>query len=223
MLVVSFGAAPADAAGALDAKPTIPHAEPPPPFGGRTSKARLVAAAPTDEYPRSSACRLTKVEQPTCGRKRRELTYRVASLRSEGRSHHNPANLVIALAGFRPATAEHAQISSWRLKSSDSSSCQTRSAAHSPAASPSANVAEVSDTDCLRFVRTTCVAFVVGTCSAHSSPSLGASIPARRCFPEPRRAGLSPHHPFQWSSGQGPRTGPNMFRPMFHAPTLVNS
>lgn len=63
------------------------------------------------------------------------------------RPHHNPANLVIALAGFRPATAEHAQISSWRLKSSDSSSCQTRSAAHSPAASPSANLLGRLDPD----------------------------------------------------------------------------
>jgi len=34
MLVVSLGAAPADAAGALDAMPAIPHADPPPPFGG---------------------------------------------------------------------------------------------------------------------------------------------------------------------------------------------
>ena len=61
-----------------------------------------MAAAPTDEYPRSSGCRLSKVEQPTCGRKRRELTYRVASLRSEGRSQlaqmRNSATSVITAA-----------------------------------------------------------------------------------------------------------------------------
>src|SRR5260370_22360745 len=34
--------------------------------------------------------------------------------------------------------------------------------------------------------------------------------------------GSSPHHPFQLSSGQGPRIGPNMFRPMIHAPILLN-
>jgi hypothetical protein len=34
--------------------------------------------------------------------------------------------------------------------------------------------------------------------------------------------GLSPHHPFQLSSGQEPRIGPNIFRPMIHAPTLLN-
>src|SRR6266481_2254237 len=28
------------------------------------------------------------------------------------------------------------------------------------------------------------------------------------------------HHPFHVSSGQGPRTGPNMFRPIIHAPML---
>jgi hypothetical protein len=31
--------------------------------------------------------------------------------------------------------------------------------------------------------------------------------------------GLSPHHPFHASSGQGPRIGPNMFRPSIQAPT----
>ena len=31
-----------------------------------------------------------------------------------------------------------------------------------------------------------------------------------------------PHHPRQDSSGHGPRTGPNMFRPMIHAPKLAN-
>src|SRR5690348_13997685 len=30
--------------------------------------------------------------------------------------------------------------------------------------------------------------------------------------------GLSPHQPFQFSSGQGPRIGPNMFRPRMKAP-----
>jgi len=54
VLVVSFGAAPADAAGALDAMPAVPQADPP--LGGRTSKARLVAAASPDDDPRSSAC-----------------------------------------------------------------------------------------------------------------------------------------------------------------------
>src|SRR5262249_50542211 len=34
--------------------------------------------------------------------------------------------------------------------------------------------------------------------------------------------GLSPHHPFQVSSGQGPRIGPNMLGAMIHAPVLVN-
>src|ERR1700736_6309099 len=34
--------------------------------------------------------------------------------------------------------------------------------------------------------------------------------------------GLSPPHPFQVSSGQGPRRGPNMLRPMIHAPILLN-
>src|SRR5260370_25167909 len=33
--------------------------------------------------------------------------------------------------------------------------------------------------------------------------------------------GLSPHHPFQASSGQGPRIGPNMLRPLIHAPMFV--
>src|SRR5690349_15441040 len=32
--------------------------------------------------------------------------------------------------------------------------------------------------------------------------------------------GSSPHQPFQVSSGHGPRTGPNMFRPRIHAPTF---
>jgi hypothetical protein len=40
----------------------------------------------------------------------------------------------------RPATAERAQISSWHIKSSDRSSWPTRSAAHSSAASPSAEL-----------------------------------------------------------------------------------
>src|SRR5262249_51695125 len=31
----------------------------------------------------------------------------------------------------------------------------------------------------------------------------------------------SPHQPFQLSSGQGPRTGPNMLRPRIQAPTLA--
>ena len=35
-------------------------------------------------------------------------------------------------------------------------------------------------------------------------------------------SGLSPHHPFQVSSGQGPRTGPNMLRPRIQAPMLRN-
>src|SRR5450631_1556400 len=34
--------------------------------------------------------------------------------------------------------------------------------------------------------------------------------------------GLSPHQPFQVSSGQAPRMGPNMFRPRIHAPMPVN-
>ena len=36
--------------------------------------------------------------------------------RDSSGARHNPENLVIALAGFRPATAEHAQIPSCRLK-----------------------------------------------------------------------------------------------------------
>jgi len=35
-----------------------------------------------------------------------------------------------------------------------------------------------------------------------------------------RRIGLSPHQPFQFMSGQGPRIGPNMFLPRIHAPTF---
>lgn len=70
---------------------------------------------------------------------------------SSGSTPHEPVtipqNLVIALAGLRPATAEHAQISSPRLKSSDRSSCPTRSAADSPAASPSANLPGRLDPD----------------------------------------------------------------------------
>ena len=116
MLVVSFGAAPADAAGALDAKPTIPHADPPPPFGGRTSKARLVAAAP-----------------PTSTRVRLHVGYR--------RSNNRPA-------------AENDV--NWHIAS-------------------------------LR-----CAAKVGRNCEGFRMPSLGASIPTRRCFREPRRAGLPP-------------------------------
>ncbi len=33
--------------------------------------------------------------------------------------------------------------------------------------------------------------------------------------------GSSPHQPFHCSSGQGPRTGPNMLRPRIHAPMLA--
>lgn len=33
--------------------------------------------------------------------------------------------------------------------------------------------------------------------------------------------GLSPHQPFQFMSGQGPRIGPNMFLPRIHAPTFL--
>jgi hypothetical protein len=47
----------------------------------------------------------------------------------------------------RPATAERAQISRWHVKSSDRSSCPTRSAAHSSAASPSANLLGRLDSD----------------------------------------------------------------------------
>jgi hypothetical protein len=32
------------------------------------------------------------------------------------------------------------------------------------------------------------------------------------------KGGSSPHHPSQSWSGQGPRTGPNLFRPMISAP-----
>src|SRR6266850_7030678 len=35
-----------------------------------------------------------------------------------------------------------------------------------------------------------------------------------------RYGGLSPHQPFQFMSGQGPRIGPNMFLPRIHAPTF---
>ncbi|WP_247836792.1 site-specific integrase [Bradyrhizobium sp. 200] len=50
-------------------------------------------------------------------------------------------------AGLRPATVERAQISSPRLKSSESSSCPTRSAADSPAASLPANLPGRLDPD----------------------------------------------------------------------------
>jgi hypothetical protein len=32
---------------------------------------------------------------------------------------------------------------------------------------------------------------------------------------------LSPHQPFQFMSGQGPRIGPNMFLPRIHAPIFL--
>jgi hypothetical protein len=37
-----------------------------------------------------------------------------------------------------------------------------------------------------------------------------------------RYGGSSPHQPLHVSSGHGPRTGPNMFRPRIHAPTFSN-
>jgi hypothetical protein len=88
----------------------------------------------------------------------------------------------------RPATAERAQISSWHVKSSDRSSCPTRSAAHSSAASPSANLLGRLDSDHKSLPRLSNLHNACGTalCSpsaVSSSEAFGRRPPNSRCRP----------------------------------------
>jgi hypothetical protein len=84
--------------------------------------------------------------------------------------------------------------------------CASKQAMWSSRRTP--DVAEVSDRDYLRFVRTTCVAFVVGTCSAHSSPSLGASNGGEKVPPGAKEGRVATPPPFPVVVRPGSSGGP---------------